>query len=67
VASVVEESSVPPLPKTITAVEEERTAMETAAAKASLEPPIGASSGWCRRGGRGLGRGLGASPTFGGS
>jgi hypothetical protein len=45
VASVVEESGVPPLPATTAAVEEEWTAMEAVAAQASLEQPVGAGSG----------------------
>jgi hypothetical protein len=44
VASVAEESGVPPPPATAAAVEEERTAMEMAAAQASLEPRVGAGS-----------------------
>jgi hypothetical protein len=45
VASVEGESGVPSPPATAAAVEEERTAMEMAAAQASLEPRVGAGSG----------------------
>jgi hypothetical protein len=42
VAAAVEESGTPPPPVTIVAVEEGRTAVETAASQAALEPLAGA-------------------------
>jgi hypothetical protein len=45
VASVVEDSGMPSPPATTAAVEEEWTPMETVAAQASLEQPVGAGSG----------------------
>jgi hypothetical protein len=44
VATAVEESGAPPPLVTTVAVEEGRTAMQTAAPQAALEPPAGASS-----------------------
>jgi hypothetical protein len=45
VASVVEESGMLPLPATAAVVEDERAAVETAAAQVSLEPPVGTGLG----------------------